>query len=68
MCSLETYAIPGAQGVELPEGDGGPFAEWARKGTASGGVLDHGTQEEDDPDTWEALAFLDYFRGPRAGR
>ncbi len=29
---------------------------------ALGGVLDHGTQEEDGPDTWEALAFLDNFR------
>jgi hypothetical protein len=25
--------------------------------TAPGGVLDHGTQEEDGPATWEALAF-----------
>jgi hypothetical protein len=24
--------------------------------------LDHGTQEEDGPGTWEALAFLDSFR------
>jgi hypothetical protein len=29
---------------------------------ASGEVLDHGTQEEDGPGTWEALAFLDSFR------
>ncbi len=29
---------------------------------APGGVLDHGTQEEDGPGTWEALAFLDKFR------
>jgi len=29
---------------------------------APGGVLDHGTQEEDGPGTWEALAFLDNFR------
>ncbi len=29
---------------------------------APGGVLDHGTQEEDGPGTWEALAFLDSFR------
>jgi len=30
--------------------------------SAPGGVLDHGTQEEDGPGTWEALAFLDGFR------
>ena len=30
--------------------------------TAPGGVLDHGTQEEDGPGTWEALAFLDNNR------
>ena len=29
---------------------------------APGEVLDHGTQEEDGPGTWEALAFLDNFR------
>ena len=29
---------------------------------APGGVLDHGTQEEDDPGTWEALVFLDTTR------
>ena len=33
-----------------------------RGGAAPGGVLDHGTQEEDGPGTWEALAFLDSFR------
>jgi hypothetical protein len=26
-------------------------------GVASGGVFDHGTQEEDGPGTWEALVF-----------
>jgi len=25
------------------------------EGIVSGGVFDHGTQEEDDPGTWEAL-------------
>ena len=30
--------------------------------SAPGGVMDHGTQEEDGPGTWEALAFLDSFR------
>ena len=30
--------------------------------SAPGGVLDHGTQEQDDPGTWEALVFLDNFR------
>ena len=29
---------------------------------APGGVLDHGTQEEDAPGTWEALALLDTIR------
>jgi hypothetical protein len=29
---------------------------------APGGVFDHGTQEEDGPGTWEALAFLDIIR------
>ncbi len=29
---------------------------------APGGVLDHGTQEEDGPGTWEALVLLDSFR------
>jgi hypothetical protein len=29
---------------------------------APDGVSDHGTQEEDGPGTWEALAFLDNFR------
>jgi hypothetical protein len=33
-----------------------------RGGFAPGGVLDHGTQEEDGPGTWEALAFLDNNR------
>ena len=33
-----------------------------RGGLAPGGVLDHGTQEEDDPGTWETLAFLGTFR------
>ncbi len=27
------------------------------EGIVSGGVFDHGTQEEDGPGTWEALAF-----------
>ena len=29
---------------------------------APGGVLDHGTQEEDGPGTWEALVLLDRTR------
>ena len=29
---------------------------------APGGVLDHGTQEEDGPGTWEALVLLDNTR------
>ena len=32
--------------------------------SAPGGVLDHGTREEDDPGTWETLAFLDRVPEP----
>ena len=55
--SLENYLIPGAQGVVLPEGDGGISVEMGEENTVPGGVLDHGTQEEDGPATWETLAF-----------
>jgi len=36
--------------------------EMGEERTAPGGVLDHGTQEEDGPGTWEALVFLDTSR------
>ncbi len=55
--SLENYLIPGAQGVVLPEGEGGFSVEMGEESTAPGGVLDHGTQEEDGPVTWETLTF-----------
>ena len=37
--------------VDLPKGSKG------EERVVSGGVLHHGTQEEDGPVTWEALAF-----------
>jgi len=57
ICSHENYEIPGAQDVVLSEGDGGlPDRCNAGEGRlAPGGVLDHGTHEEDGPGTWEAL-------------
>ena len=36
--------------------------QYGRGAAAPGGVLDHGTQEEDGPGTWEALVFLDTIR------
>src|SRR3989304_680586 len=44
---------PKARAVTPRLGEGRP---------APGGVLDHGTQEEDGPGTWEALVFLDTSR------
>ena len=46
--------IPGAQGFMQPEGHGGRCA-MGEQWTAPGGVFDHGTLEEDGPETWEAL-------------
>ena len=37
-----------------PEGHGGRSAMGEQR-TAPGGVFDHGTLEEDGPETWEAL-------------
>ena len=56
VCGLEIYAIPDAQGAELPEGDDGLSVSMGEEGIVSGGVFDHGTYEEDGPGTWEALA------------
>ena len=57
ICSHENYEVPGAQGVMLSEGHGGlPDRSNAGEGrNAPGGVFDHGTHEEDDSATWEAL-------------
>jgi len=57
ICSHENYEVPGAQGVEMPEGKSG-LRERCNAGEgrlAPGGVFDHGTHEEDGPGTWEAL-------------
>ena len=53
--SHENYVVPGAEGVGLSEGDGVLPASGRGEG-APGGVYDHGTQQEDDPGTWEAHA------------
>jgi hypothetical protein len=52
-CSHEK-AIPGAEGIEEPEGFRGRSAT-GQGAAAPGGVFDHGTPEEDGPGTWEAL-------------
>ena len=56
VCGLEIYVIPDAQGSVLPEGDDDLSALMGEEWIVSGGVYDHGTQEEDGPETWEALA------------
>ena len=53
-CSHESYAIPSAQGFGLPEGNSDLTAMGEGR-YAPGGVFDHGTYDEDDPATWEAL-------------
>ncbi len=45
-----------AQGVSLPEGSSAVTARGRGDG-AAGEVFDHGTHQEDDPVTWETLAF-----------
>jgi hypothetical protein len=55
VCGLEIYAIPDAEGSQAPEGDD-VLSMWMGEGRiVSGGVFDHGTQEEDGPVTREAL-------------
>ncbi|MCJ7440870.1 MAG: hypothetical protein MUO25_04735 [Thermoanaerobaculaceae bacterium] len=56
VCGLEIYVIPDAQGSVLPEGDDDLSVVMGEEGIVSGGVFDHGTQEEDGPGTWEAHA------------
>jgi len=50
--------FPEAEGPVLPEGNNTPLHTWrlGEEGGVSGGVFDHGTDEEDGPGTWEALA------------
>jgi hypothetical protein len=56
VCGLEIYVIPDAQGSVSPEGDDDLSASMGEERIVSGGVFGHGTQEEDGPETWEALA------------
>jgi len=56
VCGLEIHVIPDAQGSVLPEGDDDLSVSMGEERIVSGGVHDHGTQEEDGPGTWEALA------------
>ena len=46
--------FPGAQGVKEPEGNS-DRTESGRGVVAPGGVVDHGTHEEDGPGTWDPL-------------
>jgi hypothetical protein len=55
--SLEKQSILAAQGVGTPEGHGGASVKGEGAGTA-GGVVEHGTDKEDDPGTWETRVFL----------
>jgi hypothetical protein len=50
--------FPEAEGPVLPEGNNTPLhtCRLGEEGGVSGGVFDHGTDEEDGPGTWEALA------------
>ena len=53
----QPLTFPDAQGPVLPEGNNHPLpALLGEEGVVSGGVVDHGTYEEDGPVTWEALA------------
>ena len=59
---LRKQVIPSAQGSGIPEGDGDLSVDLLdeKQGqgeVALGGVLHHGTYEEDDPVTREALVF-----------
>ncbi len=53
-CSHESYFISGAQGFEMPEGNS-DLTDMGEGRFAPGGVFDHGTYEEDGPETWETL-------------
>jgi hypothetical protein len=49
--------FPEAQGPVFPEGNTHPLqAVLGEEGVVSGGVCDHGTDEEAGPVPWEALA------------
>jgi hypothetical protein len=50
--------FPEAEGPVVPEGNNTPLhtCRLGEEGGVSGGVFDHGTDEEDGPGTWEALA------------
>ena len=50
--------FPEAEGPVLPEGNNTPLQTWrlGEEGGVSGGGFDHGTDAEDGPGTWEALA------------
>lgn len=59
--SPEIYVIPGAQGVGTPEGSSDPSVT-GRGWVAPGEVVGHGTLEEDDAVTREALSILGQIR------
>jgi len=52
VCGLEIYLIPDVRGAGTPEGDDDLSVSMGEEGIVSGGVFDHGTQEEDGPGTW----------------
>jgi hypothetical protein len=51
----ENYAIPVPRKLECSKATAVAPAETGRGGGRTGGVLDHGTFEEDDRVTWETL-------------
>ncbi len=52
--SLEKWMNPDVEEFGISE-DHGVVVDRGQGGGASGGVKDWGTDEEDDPGTWEAL-------------
>jgi len=48
--------VPGAETASPVEGDSDSVRQMGKDRDAPGGVYDHGTQEEDDPETREARA------------
>jgi len=50
------YCLSGGPGCWTTWRQQRPLRESGEEGHVSGGVFDHGTDEEDGPDTWEALA------------